>query len=581
MTSKTPKFDKAINDYFAGLKLDEQGGQWRICRFSGEKFYVRPEDIGFYKKLKVPLPTIKTKERWRRRASYQNSYNLFWVKSAFSGKQVLAAYPPGTPHKIFEHQVWFSNEWDPFGYGRVWDESQDFFGNFRGLQLAMPRPNLVTDSTNFNSDYSNMSTHLKNCYLTFDTLSGENLYYFQCCDGSRDCVDCDSLWNCDNCYRSQALYDSFRCLFCEQSKNCLENFFLFDCRNCSHCFMSSGLRNKKFYFRNQSYSPEEYYEKLKSINLGDFRKLEDLLQEYGKLKEDAHYKPDHNFRSVNCYGDWLENSRNCYFSGFLYNSDNVNYSLGCFGYKDSYDLFGGGGGELCYELSTVSTANNYRVFFSSQIDNSRNMEYCDLCKNCHDCFGCIGLDNKSFCVLNKQYTEDDYWNIVDDIKTGMLKNGLYGEFFPPELMTVPYKLSFANSYPGFSDYENAGKCGYDVSETPVPESETKGEIITSSELPNRIKDVKDDILDKIIFDEKNQKPFRVMKYELDFYRRHNIALTREHPTVRLKRFREVYDISMTFYERKCIKCGIKIQSAHDPATFKNVYCEQCYNSEIV
>lgn len=47
--SKTPNFDKALNDYFSKLELDDKGGspprggQWRTCRFSGEKFYVRPE----------------------------------------------------------------------------------------------------------------------------------------------------------------------------------------------------------------------------------------------------------------------------------------------------------------------------------------------------------------------------------------------------------------------------------------------------------------------------------------------------------------------------------------------------------
>src|SRR3989344_5866418 len=97
--SKTPKFDQALEKYFSDLKLDERGGQWRICRFSGEKFYVRPEDIGFYKKIKVPLPTLSPKERIRRKLAFLNSYNLFKVNSAFSGKSLISQYPPTTPYK--------------------------------------------------------------------------------------------------------------------------------------------------------------------------------------------------------------------------------------------------------------------------------------------------------------------------------------------------------------------------------------------------------------------------------------------------------------------------------------------------
>ena len=65
MPTKTPQFDKALGEYFAKLELDEKGGQWRICRFSGEKFYVRPEDIEFYKKMRVPFPTLSPLERRR------------------------------------------------------------------------------------------------------------------------------------------------------------------------------------------------------------------------------------------------------------------------------------------------------------------------------------------------------------------------------------------------------------------------------------------------------------------------------------------------------------------------------------
>lgn len=97
MTSKTPQFDRALDAYFFQRKLDEHGGQWRTCRFSNEKFYIRPEDVEFYKKIRVPLPTLSPLERSRRRMAFVPSYNFYRIQSAKTNKTIISTYPPGNP----------------------------------------------------------------------------------------------------------------------------------------------------------------------------------------------------------------------------------------------------------------------------------------------------------------------------------------------------------------------------------------------------------------------------------------------------------------------------------------------------
>jgi hypothetical protein len=581
MISKTPQFDHALDAYFSKLELDEHGGQWRACQISKQRFYIRPEDIAFYKRIRVPLPTFCPLERSRRRLSYFNDKNLFKIPSAYSGKSIVAMYPPDTPFKIFEHQVWFSDVWDPLEYGRKWNKEKSFFEQFAVLQKDVPRPNLITDSSNVNSDYTNTSTNLKNCYLTFATLSGEDLYYFNCCDGSKDCIDCDGLWNCTTVYGSQMLFDSYQCFWCFQSRNCLDCYFLYDCRGSEHCFMSANLRNKKYCFRNEQLSKEEYEKRLAEINLGNYDELKKYKAEFEEVKQSAKRKPDRNSRSINSSGDLIDDSKNCFQCLFVFSGENIAYSMGNANYKDSYDLSGGGGGELCYEFMSVSTGGNYNVHLSHQINASRNVEYSDLCRNCHDCFGCVGLKNRSFCIFNRQYSEEEYWKTLDEIKTAMLARGEYGQFFPANAMPIPYRISLAATYPGFRDYENAANYGYDMTESPSQKNETRGEVIAVADIPADIKDVSDDIIDKVIDDTESGKQFKLAKYELNFYRLHNIALPREHPLTRLDRFREEYDFKMTTYDRSCKKCGVRIHSVYDPQKFKNVYCETCYNNEVV
>ena len=580
MELKILQFDKALDGYFAGLKLDEQGGQWRVCRFSGEKFYVRPDDIEFYKKARVPLPTLSPVERLRRKVAFYNSYNLFKGISAFSGKPLISEYPPDTPFKIYEHQVWFGEGWEPFDYAVEYPPDKTFFEQFKGLQLKTPRPNLRVDATNINSDFTNGAFRLKDCYLIFDTKGAENSAYGIAIDNSRNCFDCLSTYNseqCSNCFEGSHLA---KCFFSEYCRYCLESYFLFDCRDCDYCFMCANLRHKKYYFFNQPLTKEEYEAKIAKINLGDRATLVFFLEKFGILKSQAIYKENHNDRVINCLGDYIQGAKNCYMCFYSLSSENLAYSMGNFQVKDSYDAFGGLEGAFIYDSN--GGIGNYGLKFSFGVKFSRDCEYCGSCANCHNCFGCIGLKNKSFCVLNKQYTEKEYWLKLDQIKTQMLKDGQYGEFFPPELALVPYNISVATSYQGFDDIEKVKQYGYVVQDIHETSPETIRQIIEASVLPKDIKNIQDDICDKVIFDQKNNKKFRYIKAELDFCRRHNLSLPLEHPSVRLTEGRKkLGPITLKFYPRGCAKCGKKMQSVYQPNKPQFVYCEECYLKEVV
>lgn len=580
MPSKTPKFDAALDEYFSKLELDGKGGQWRACRFSGENFYVRPEDVAFYKKMRVPLPTLSPNERLRRKLASFNSYELFRGISAFSGKSIVSAYPPNTKLKIFEHQAWFGDSWNPLEYGRNFDGGKSFFTQFADLQKEVPRPNLFTDTSNINSDYTNASVRLKNSFLAFDALNGENLYYFVCCFDNRDCVDCDSMNESEICYEALKGTKLYKCFFCELCEGCIESYFLFDCRNCTNCFGGVNLRNKKYVFFGEQLTKKDYEKRVASINLGDLEVLEEYKKRFNELKKKAIHPALHLKNAANSVGETVENCRDCYFVYYLYESEHVAYSLGGYGYKDSYDVVGGTYAEKCYEVITVSTEHIFNIKFSAFINESTGLEYCDLLRNCHDCFGSIGLRNRSFCIFNKQYEEDEYWKIVDEIKAKMLEDGKYGEFFPPSLLPLPYNVSYASYYRGFDDIETAKKYGYRI-ETIDPPKDVSGDTILPEDLPRDIKDVDDSILDKIIFDKGNGKKYRITPYELSFYRKYNLPLPRQHPDLRIKRRTNYWYLKMQFNDLICPKCQKKVLSYFDPKGPETVYCIDCYHRKII
>ena len=101
----------------------------------------------------------------------------------------------------------------------------------------------------------------------------------------------------------------------------------------------------------------------------------------------------------------------------------------------------------------------------------------------------------------------------------------------------------------------------------------------AKELPITIDVVWDDILEKVIICEETGKPFRIIKQELDFYRKHNIPLPTKHQDVRQA---EVLKKRMPkdFHLTHCIKCNQEILSVYNPVMCYQVYCEDCYKKEI-
>lgn len=578
--SKTPNFDKVLEEYYKTLILDERGGQWRVCRFSDEKFYVRPEDIEFYRKIRVPLPTLSPKERIRKKISFHNSYNLFKVNSGFSGKSIVSQYPPNAPYPIYEHQIWFGGEWDAQDFGIEYDGFRNFFEQFKELQNKVPRPSLDVDNTNSESEYTNWSVGLKRCYLVFDSWRAEDSAYSIAIDESRNCFDSFDVMRSESCRDGFQDDKLFRCFYAEYCRDCMDSSFIYDCRDCSNCFLCSNLRHKSYCFRNEQLSKEEYLKKMEKVNLGDADVLKGLIDEFSELKTKSIHRENHNEKSADSTGDYIKNSKNCRNCFYSLDSENNAYSIGGVKIRDSYDSFGGINSELIYDSHGGINSSNLK--FSFNIRESRNLEYCDLLTNCRNCFGCIGLGNKSFCILNKQFTEDEYWKKIDEIKSEMMDGGMYGEFFPVSVHPIPYNISVATSYGGYDDIETAGKFGYWIEEVGSADSALAGEFVDSRDLPKDIRNVGDEILDKIIFDSVSGKRFRYIRKELDFCRRFGLALPEVHPNVRLEKLRKKYgSIALEFYDRPCMKCGKNMQSVYAPDRKEIVYCESCYNAEVV
>ena len=84
-------------------------------------------------------------------------------------------------------------------------------------------------------------------------------------------------------------------------------------------------------------------------------------------------------------------------------------------------------GELLYECVSAYGVNfNYCYVCWG----GANLDFCELCFNCQDCLGCIGLNKKRFCILNKQYSEEEYRKRAAEMKTDLRSKGWYAGQLP-------------------------------------------------------------------------------------------------------------------------------------------------------
>jgi hypothetical protein len=117
-----------------------------------------------------------------------------------------------------------------------------------------------------------------------------------------------------------------------------------------------------------------------------------------------------------------------------------------------------------------------------------------------------------------------------------------------------------------------------------PEFPKVEKIIPANLLPETISEIPDDILNWAIVETSQcnvstNRPFKVIKPELDFYRKMNLPIPHLHPDERHKN-RMTLRNPRKLWKRNCMKCNEEIQTIYSPERKEIVYCEKCYLKEI-
>ena len=569
----------------------ENKSENKICQNCKKNFTIEPEDFNFYEKIKVLPPTWCPECRLVRRLVWRNEHSLFRRPNGTPGSNDshISIYHPEAKIISYDKEMWYGDKWNPCDYGTEYDFSQPFFEQFKELLERVPHMSFF-ESRSVNSRFCNMTVGMKNSYLVTATWASEDSMYSNRlfhCKFTHDSYICSKTeYSYENIYCA----DSNRLFFSRESENCLDSYFLYDCRNCSNCILSTNLRNKNYYIENIQYSKEDYEKKKKGLKLNTRSGIEKAKKRFEELWQNAFHKHLKLINTSNVVGDHVSNSRNSYYIfDFRDGAENVKYAhWGNGGLKDSYDSGPGCGYNTELDYEGISTGDqNSNIAFCAIVWYSRNIKYSYMLNNCQDCFGCAEMNGKQYCILNKQYTKEEYEKLMQKIIEQMKqipyidKMGRYfsfGEYFPPELSPFTYNETVAQDYFPL-DKKRVESQGFRWREyNPGLYKIT----IKGKDLPQTITEVDDSILKEVIECEITKKPFQITEQELSFYRRFDLPLPSIHPDERHNQRLKLRN-PMILRKRMCYFKDKEVDTTYLPENAggpKKVVCTEHYNKEV-
>ena len=575
------------------------------CKLCQREFEIADRDLNFYRKIsptfggkiyEIPAPQKCPLCRMRDKLAFRNESKFYKIKSGLSGKELVSHCSPDCRYKIYSQDEWYSDKWNPLRYGRDFDFSRPFFVQLNELALEVPLPHAAIYN-NENCDYISNASNNKDCYLISGSGQNENCMYGAGYWNSKDCVDCYRIFECENCYEVLHGYSSMSCFWSRDIENCFNGYFLRDCVGCKDCFACANLNNKQYWAFNKQSTKEEIEKLIDEFQKCDGEDKNALLKEYFEFLNTQPTKFWHVKSVENVTGDYINNSKNVADGYFIDDSENVSNCSNLNKGRNVADTsFNGPPIENSYHTVTCGIRSSGLISCLMSFGDVSNVYYSISCLDgSKDCFGCVGLRKKQYCILNKQYSKEEYEIKVSEIVEGMQKIGEWGEFFPLDFSPFGYNDTLANVFFPI-EKEGAKTLGANWQEKQY-DADFSGSFYQLKNIwdynPEKNNEAEleiNRIQEGVLQCEVTKRPFKILSRELSFYIKNKIPIPEKHPEQRQKERFEKFNL-YKFYHRQCMceerghdydgRCLNKFETTYPPESPEKVYCEKCYQRSVI
>jgi hypothetical protein len=570
--SKTPLYNQKVKEILDALEPGE-----RTCKATGEVWNMDQTEIDWYKKFMMPPSQISPLTRLKKLCTNFTNFQWWWHKHPETGEPVLSAYNPNSGTKVLPDLEWVQKEFSEIN--QDYDPAKSFFDQYRKLQVRVP----VKATRNFiepENSISLVSFGDQNSYFTLACKSKGLIFGLDAFDAENSVLSAYThhVTDCYSTLQSNRIHSS---KFIRSSYDCINCYFLFDCRNCEFCFGASNKRNKKYLWFNEQLTQSEWEKRFAEVDLGQRDQLEKYQKMFMDLMSDQTVWPESfSEKTENSTGEYLQDCVDVKDGWFLSDCRNLHNSfVSLKNAEDCYTIGGAIGSTNCYQIAGCMNCD--RTHYSLLCGESQSCEYCMSCYNCENCFGCIGLQRKKFHIFNKEYSEEEYWQRVDELKCAMLDQGEYGEYFPTSFCGGYYYESGAVPIYGCGEKQakQLGAAEYDPNANGASgfaefDPETGK---TVDDIPDSIDDFKvEDWAGKPIYDPEKDRQFAFLKPEIEWYHKYRIAPPKKHFITGLLSMQQEMNTAV-FEDSTCYNCQVKIRVGKNMTyTERKMYCKKCY-----
>ncbi len=487
-------------------------------------------------------------------------------------------YNPKSPYKIYCYTCFYSEKWDPKSYAKQYDFSRPYLEQLKEFLISVPK--IATyiskgDGENINSEYVNMASGCKNCYLVFNTSPAEELMYSRGIKHGKDSSDLYFGVTVERSYDSVNIQQSSGVVYGQNVVSCVDSYFIYNASGLINCFGCVNLRNKSYCWFNEQLTKEEYEKRLTDV-LGSYSKMEAMRQKFEAYKVQFPHRENSNIKTVDSTGDYLFECKSVHDSMEISKSEDCRYVFSSKEIKDSIGTIGYG--TKCERvLEVVGTGFSSNVIGTYGAENCQNILHGFYIANCQDCVACDALRNGKYAVFNQEYSKEEYEKIRQHIIDELTALGVYGLMIPPELAPFGYNETVGqDNFP--MTQEEAARLGlrweHDI-------QVTKGkETLHTEAISDHITDVTDTILSEILVCKSCERNYRITEQELQFYRKMKLPVPRNCFYCR-HRNRVVRRGPYKFWNRNCAHCDKHIVTNYAPERPEIVYCESCYQQEVI
>ncbi|MDD2870800.1 MAG: hypothetical protein PHS49_02320 [Candidatus Gracilibacteria bacterium] len=476
-------------------------------------------------------------------------FNIMFYKN----ENIICRYPDTNRIKnILEPNKYFQEYGDGVD-GISYNFDNSFSENFAKIFINVPKISTIRYGENPNCDFADTLFGAKNTYLS--TCIGQDaeniLYSVMCYANVRNIFNSVLITsNSENIYFCFQVINSFNIFYSKYITNSNNIWFSSNLTGCTECIFCDGLDNQSYCIENVKYSKEIYLEKKIQI-----LKAKDKFSNFFYTNNVTAT----NKLSINTNGsgvNFSENVENGFMVNRVKNSRNLAFVDGINNTSDLYDSFDLAESNDIYGWMGCGQGSS-NMYIGANASASSNIYYSFFMNNCSFCIGCVGLKNKSYCILNKQYTKEEWYDLADKIFSQMESGGTLGEFFPGELNPFYFNDTMAYLIDDSFTKQEVEKQGYmwrDAEiKVDIPEGVEvihnkvpliKGESGSVAETGGFLSDyqgydsngnwqINPEILKKVIKDEKGNI-YRIVQMEYDFLVKHGLPLPENHWLDRIK-----------------------------------------------